>query len=55
MRRRFLHIAAASLAFTLGFLTDSNFDNLISALPLTICVFALTQTIRELHFNLPSD
>ena len=50
MRRRVLHIAAALLT-----LTVRDFDNLISTLLLTMGVFVLAKTIRELRFNLPSD
>lgn len=55
MRRHVLDIAAASLVFTVGFLTVGKVEDLIFSLPLALCVFVLTKTIPELHFKFPSD
>lgn len=45
MRRSALHIAAALLAFTVGFLTTDRPGNLIFALPLALSVFVLSDGV----------
>ena len=55
MRRHVLHIAAALLTFTVGFLTADSYEDLTVSQLLALCVFILTKTIPELTFTLPSD
>lgn len=54
MRRRALHINAALLTFTAGFLTVGGVENLGEALPLALCVFVLTETLPGYRFRPPS-
>lgn len=53
MRRNVLHITAALVTFTAGFLTVGKFENLNEAVPPALCVFVLSQTIPEFKFTLP--
>ncbi len=55
MRRNVLHISAASVTFTAGFLTAGEFEYLAEALPLALCVFVLTSHLPEFSFPLPGD
>ena len=55
MRRSVLHISAALVTFTAGFLTAGEFEYLAEALPLALCVFVLSSHLPEFSFPLPSD
>lgn len=55
MCRHLLHIAAALLTCSVGFLTVDKFENLPRALPLALCVFVCTRTILELKFKFPTE
>ena len=55
MRRNVLHISAALVTFTAGFLTAGEFGYLAEALPLALCVFVLTSHLPEFRFPRPSD
>ena len=55
MRRRALHINAALLTFTAGFLTAGRVADLDEALPLALCVFVLTETLPGCRPKLPVD
>ncbi|HST53315.1 MAG TPA: energy transducer TonB [Pyrinomonadaceae bacterium] len=54
MRRHALHIAAALLAFTVGFLTTEKLENLIFALPLALSVFVFAEGVPRLRLKLPT-
>jgi hypothetical protein len=49
MRRRVLHIVAASLALTVGSLTADSYRNLTYALTLSILAFFLTMTLPRME------
>ena len=51
MRRHALQIAAALIAFTIGFLTADRKDNLVYALPLALTVFLLTKVVPSLELD----
>ena len=52
MRRHLLHIAAASLAFLVGFLTADSSKNLIYALPLSLLAFFVVKVLPRLEIDL---
>lgn len=51
MRRRALHIAAALLAFTVGFLTADGYENLAYALPLSLLAFLIAEVLPRLEVD----
>ena len=53
MRRNVLHISAALVTFTAGFLTAGESEYLAEALPLALCVFVLTSHLPEVSFSFP--
>ena len=51
MRRHVLHIAAALLAFSVGFLTADSYQNLAYALPLSLLAFLLTKALPHVELD----
>ena len=49
MRRSVLHIVAASLALTAGFLSSDGYRNLAYALTLSLLAFFLTKTLPRME------
>jgi TonB family protein len=52
MRRHVLHIAAALLTFTVGFVTADSYENLGYALPLSLLAFLLTKALPRVELDL---
>lgn len=52
MRRHVLHITAALLAFSVGFLTADSYENLAYALPLSLLAFFLAKVWPRLEIDL---
>ena len=52
MRRHALHITAALLAFSVGFLTADSYQNLAYALPLSLLAFLLTKALPRVELDL---